>query len=55
MLKNFFLGLFIAATIACSAAPRVVGIDVPGSNNLKPDPRQSQVTKEIADLVTNLG
>lgn len=55
MLKKVFLGLFIAATIACSAAPRVVGIDVPGSNNLKPDPRQSQVTKEIADLVTNLG
>ncbi len=55
MLKKVFLGLFIAATIACSAAPRVVGIDVPGSNNLKPDPRQSQVTKEIADLVANLG
>ncbi|MBK0383796.1 carboxy terminal-processing peptidase [Pedobacter sp. SD-b] len=55
MLKRVFLGLFIAATIACSAAPRITDIDVPGSNNLKPDPRQSLVTKEIAELVTNLG
>ncbi|MBU2046599.1 MAG: PDZ domain-containing protein, partial [Bacteroidetes bacterium] len=54
MLKRVFLGLFIAATIACSAAPRVVDKDVPGSNNLKPDPRQELITKEIADLVQNL-
>nr|MBC7611820.1 carboxy terminal-processing peptidase [Pseudopedobacter sp.] len=54
MLKRVFLGLFIAATIACSAAPRVVNKDVPGSNNLKPDPRQELITKEIADLVQNL-
>lgn len=54
MLKKVFLGLFIAATIACSAAPRVANIDVPGSNNLKPDPIQSVITKEVADLITTL-
>lgn len=54
MLKRVFLGLFIAATIACSAAPRIVGIDVPGSNNLKPEPRQEKVAKEIADLLSTL-
>lgn len=54
MLKRVFLGIFIAAAIACSAAPRVADIDVPGSNNLKPDSRQSEVTKQIADLVTSI-
>lgn len=54
MLKKVFLGIFIAATVACSAAPRVVDRDVPGSNNLKPDPRQSLITKEIAALVTSI-
>ena len=54
MLKRVFLGLFIAATIACTAAPRLADIDVPGSNNLKPDPRQEKVAKEIAGLVTTL-
>lgn len=54
MLKKVFLGLFIAATIACSAAPRVAHIDVPGSNNLKPDPIQSVITKEVAELITSL-
>lgn len=54
MLKRIFLGLFIAATIACTAAPRLVDIDVPGSNNLKPDARQQKVAKEIAGLVTSL-
>lgn len=54
MLKRVFLGLFVAVTIACTAAPRVENIDVPGSNNLKPEPRQSEVTKQIAELVTNL-
>lgn len=54
MLKRVFLGLFIAATIACTAAPRLTNIDVPGSNNLKPDPRQEKVAKEIAGLVTTL-
>lgn len=54
MLKRVFLGLFIAATVACTAAPRIIDIDVPGSNNLKPDPRQQKVAKEIAELVTTL-
>jgi carboxyl-terminal processing protease len=30
MLKRVFLGLFIAATIACTAAPRLTNIDVRG-------------------------
>lgn len=54
MLKRVFLGLFIAATVACTASPRIIDIDVPGSNNLKPDPRQQRVAKEIAGLVSNL-
>ncbi len=54
MLKRVFLSLFIAATIACTAAPRIIDIDVPGSNNLKPDPRQEKVAKEIAELVTTV-
>ncbi len=57
MLKRVFLGIFIAATIACSAAPitpRVVDKDVPGSNNLKPDARQALITKEVADLIVHL-
>lgn len=54
MLKKVFLGLFIAATIACSAAPRIVDIEVPGSNNLKPDPRQQKVAKEVADLLSTI-
>ncbi|RKD20128.1 tail-specific protease [Pelobium manganitolerans] len=54
MLKRVFLGLFVAATIACSATPRIVDIDVPGSNNLKPEPRQAKVAKEIAELVSTV-
>lgn len=54
MLKRVFLGLFIAATIACSAAPRILDIDVPGSNNLKPDPRQGKVAQEIAGLLSTI-
>ncbi|MFC5283753.1 carboxy terminal-processing peptidase [Pedobacter alpinus] len=54
MLKRVFLGVFIAATIACTAAPRLQDIDVPGSNNLKPDARQQKVAKEIAGLVTSI-
>ncbi len=54
MLKRVFLGLFIAATVACSATPRIIDIDVPGSNNLKPELRQQKVAKEIAELVTTL-
>lgn len=58
MLKRVFLGIFIAATISCSAAPWIaseprVNKDVPGSNNLKPDAQQALITKEIAELVTS--
>lgn len=52
MLKRFFSGLLVAATIACTAAPKLL-VDVPGSNNLKPDAKQSLITKEIAELVTS--
>ncbi len=54
MLKRVFLGLFIVAAVACSAEPRIIDIDVPGSNNLKPDPRQEKVAKEIADLLATV-
>ena len=58
MLKRVFLGIFIAATISCSAAPWIsteprIKKDVPGSNNLKPDAQQALITKEIAELVTS--
>ena len=58
MLKKVFLGIFITATISCTAAPWAnttprVNIEVPGSNNLKPDPQQSLITKEIATMVTS--
>lgn len=58
MLKRVFLGIFIAATISCSAAPWFtteprVKKEVPGSNNLKPDAQQALITKEIAELVTS--
>jgi carboxyl-terminal processing protease len=58
MLKKFFLGIFITATLACNAAPWInnsprVNKEVLGSNNLKPDPQQALITKEIATLVTS--
>ncbi len=57
MLKKIFLGLFIAAAFACDATPTIVvprvKIDVPGSNNLKPDAQQSLITKEIAELISS--
>lgn len=58
MLKKVFLGIFITATLACNAAPWAnntprVNKEVPGSNNLKPDPQQSLITKEIATMVTS--
>ncbi|MFM6976115.1 MAG: carboxy terminal-processing peptidase [Sphingobacteriaceae bacterium] len=52
MLKRIFLGLFIAATLACSADPRV-RVEVPGSLNLKPDAQQELVAKEIVNLIEN--
>jgi carboxyl-terminal processing protease len=52
MLKKIFLGLFIAASLACTADPRVK-VEVPGSFNLKPDAQQAVVTKELAALLEN--
>ena len=58
MLKRVFLGIFIVASISCTAAswfdtkPRV-NKEVAGSNNLKSDAQQSTITKEIATLVTS--
>jgi carboxyl-terminal processing protease len=50
MLKKICLVLFIAATLACKADPRVVAT-VDGSNNLKPDAQQSIVAKELVTLI----
>ena len=52
MLKKIFLGLFIAASLACTADPRVK-VEVAGSFNLKPDAQQAVVTKELAALLEN--
>jgi len=52
MLRRVFSGILIAATVACTATPRIIK-DVPGSNNLKPDEQQALITKEIAELVTS--
>lgn len=52
MLRKLFLGLFIAATLACSADPRV-RIEVAGSLNLKPDAQQQVVVKELVEVIEN--
>ncbi len=52
MLKKIFLGLFVAASLACIADPRVK-VEVLGSFNLKPDAQQAVVTKELASLLEN--
>lgn len=52
MLKKLFLALTIAVSVACSATPRLP-IDVPGSNNLKPDAQQSLIVKDVAGLITS--
>ncbi len=52
MLRKIFLGLSIAVSAACSATPRLP-IDVPGSNNLKPDAQQSLIVKDVAGLITS--
>jgi len=52
MLKKIFLGLFVAASLACTADPRVK-VDVFGSFNLKPDAQQAVVTKELVALLEN--
>ena len=50
MLRKICLVLFIAATLACKADPRVTAM-VAGSNNLKPDAQQAIVSKELVTLL----
>jgi len=52
MLRRLFLGVFVMATLACTADPRV-RVEVPGSLNLKPDAQQEIVTRELVDLIEN--
>ncbi|WP_207533518.1 carboxy terminal-processing peptidase [Desertivirga arenae] len=52
MLKKTFLCLFVAATIACQANSQV-NTDVEGSNNLKPEPAQQLVAKEVVRVIEN--
>lgn len=51
MLRKFFITICIGLSAACSATPRLP-IDVPGSNNLKPDAQQALITRDIANLIT---
>ncbi|TAF47774.1 MAG: tail-specific protease [Sphingobacteriales bacterium] len=51
MLRKFFVTICIGLSAACSATPRLP-IDVPGSNNLKPDAQQALITRDIANLIT---
>ncbi len=52
MLKRTLLGLFVVATLACTADPRLK-VEVPGSLNLKPDAQQQIVTRELVNLIEN--
>lgn len=52
MLRKLLIGICIGVSAACSATPRVL-IDVPGSNNLKPDAQQSLIAKEVSTLISN--
>ncbi len=52
MFKYLYITLFIAAALACKAAPKIQD-DVPGSSNLKPDAQQSQIAKTISELIVN--
>lgn len=52
MLNKTFLALFVAATIACKANSQVK-IEVEGSNNLKPEPAQQLVAKEVVKVIEN--
>lgn len=52
MLKKIFLALFIAGALACKADPRVTA-KVEGVENLKPDPQQSMITRELVNLIEN--
>jgi len=50
MLKKIFLALFVIAAIACKGSSRVDS-DVEGSNNLKPEPQQILVAKELVKVI----
>ncbi|WP_242689298.1 carboxy terminal-processing peptidase [Pedobacter sp. SYSU D00535] len=52
MLKKIFLSLFVVAAIACKANLRV-NTNVDGSNNLKPEPQQMLVAKELVKAIEN--
>src|SRR5690606_24022482 len=52
MLKKVFSGLLIALAISCTATPRI-DKEVAGSNNLKPDPQQGVIAKDISELLTS--
>ena len=51
MLKKIYLALFIAATLACKADPRVTATVSP--TDLRPDQQQSLVAKEIVKMIEN--
>jgi len=52
MLNKTFFALFVAATIACKASSQV-NTEVEGSNNLKPEPAQQLVAKEVVRVIEN--
>lgn len=52
MLKKIFLALFIVAAFACKANLRT-NSDVEGSGNLKPEPQQMLVAKELVKVIEN--
>ncbi|WP_041537482.1 carboxy terminal-processing peptidase [Pseudopedobacter saltans] len=52
MLKKIFSGVLIALAISCTATPRV-NKEVAGSNNLKADPQQGVIVKDISELLTS--
>lgn len=52
MLKKIFLALFIVATIACNASPRIALDDKPGQ--LKPNTQQEVILKEVINLFENI-
>lgn len=49
MLKKIYLALFIAATLACKADPRVTA--TVSTTDLKPDQQQSLVAKEVVNMI----
>ena len=52
MLKKIFMAVFVVAAVACKANQRVE-TDVEGSNNLKPEPQQGLVARELVKVIEN--